>query len=343
MSNRRKITPEIESQILTDFLGDEKMTATKAAPKYGCSISAICLTLKRNNFKLSKLRLSKLSIQDEKQLIGEYESGASNESLAKKYELCTASILNIVKKHNGKRKLEGGQKVFTCDESFFEKIDTHEKAQVLGFLYADGNITTQRNIPGAWRAEIQYRDEEILTQIANYIGYNGKFQYKILNKRKYVKLAVSRKKMAEDLINAGCMINKTYKIRFPYFLKEDLLASFLYGYWLGDGWASFSNKRHNYYFAVIGNEEFIMECKEFIESKLGIKCSLDKKKNNPKIITLRFYSKNSIKFWDFISQNIKLVLNRKINKANAIKDYSINKTISEELLKPQKNTEFYSE
>lgn len=35
--------------------------------------------------------------------------------------------------------------IFKCNDEYFSKVDTYEKAYILGFLYADGNICQKEN------------------------------------------------------------------------------------------------------------------------------------------------------------------------------------------------------
>ena len=341
---KRKTNQALLPIIASEYLEDKKSTIWSLSKKYDTSNKAIGAYFKNQGIAARKNFCQKLTEEQEKQMVIEYESGAKNNFLAKKYGICLVSVKNIVKKHGGKQKPKGGQKVYECNESYFEKIDSHEKAQILGLLYADGNICmAKRSGSSMWRLELQMRDECLIKQVASLVGYNGKLQYKILNNRKYAKLAVARKKMAKDLINLGCFENKTFSIRFPEFLDQQYWASFLYGYWLGDGWCSFStNTNHtSFYFGIIGNNDFINYCKTFLDNELGVECCVSPHWRSEGVSDLRINGANCAKFWEFISKDIILKLDRKINKAEAIREYVKTKQITPELLKSQKNDLFF--
>ena len=71
-------------------------------------------------------------------------------------------------------------KKYGVDESFFNKIDNEEKAYILGFIYADGNISKR----GHLTIEIHKRDEHILHDIKRVMQYNGPLYYRLNNKDK---------------------------------------------------------------------------------------------------------------------------------------------------------------
>lgn len=71
-------------------------------------------------------------------IIKKYNSGVGVAKLSKKYNIKQANIRNFLKKHNAKN--WKARRIYTlANESLFEKIDTDNKAYLLGFLCADGH------------------------------------------------------------------------------------------------------------------------------------------------------------------------------------------------------------
>ncbi len=112
---------------------------------------------------------------------------------------------------------------YQVDQTYFEKIDTRNKAYTLGFIYSDGNIEQDLR---CWRISLKYDDKIILDKIKEDIQYKGELG--VVKARTYKKkngemstsspqyiLRVGRKKMCDDLVRLGCTPNKTWDIRFP--------------------------------------------------------------------------------------------------------------------------------
>jgi hypothetical protein len=128
-----------------------------------------------------------------------------------------------------------------CNESYFDKIDTHEKATVLGFIYADGCILDKGRGKEAKRLSIalQMRDVEYLEFIKKAISYTGPITsfVRSYDKRQYCRMVVSSDRLCEGLIKAGCYPRKSLVCEFPNSeqVSEEFLPSFLAGFFDGDG------------------------------------------------------------------------------------------------------------
>ena len=123
---------------------------------------------------------------------------------------------------------------YTCNEDYFETIDTEDKAYWLGFIYADGNVTKKET---ALRIMLHTRDSEHLHTFLKHIGSNHKTFIRRLKEQDYIGIDIVKMNLVRHLIAKGCMPNKTRKLKFP---PEDILPSYLHrhfirGYFDGDG------------------------------------------------------------------------------------------------------------
>ena len=146
---------------------------------------------------------------------------------------------------------------YNVNDDIFEVIDTEEKAYWLGFLYADGYVTSDEDKVGL---SISVNDIEHLERFKEFLqttapiniyncsGYN--------NDNKYCRLIVTSRKMKNDLMNLGVVPHKTTIITFPQ-LDEKLVPHFIRGYFDGDGSWSFNANRDEYQFKVCGTKEFL--------------------------------------------------------------------------------------
>ena len=68
---------------------------------------------------------------------------------------------------------------YVFDKTFFQEIDTEEKAYILGFIYADGNISNIEN-DKHYRIRILLKksDSNILEKIKTAIKYTGPIHYR---------------------------------------------------------------------------------------------------------------------------------------------------------------------
>lgn len=126
------------------------------------------------------------------------------------------------------------------NESYFDEIDTPNKAYILGFLYADGY---NNRINNSIVLSLSKEDREILEKISKEVGSNKPlFESDYVNKndgteRHMLILTMASKHMCEALEKWGLTQNKTFTITFPDFLREDLIPHFVRGYFDGDGCA----------------------------------------------------------------------------------------------------------
>ena len=131
---------------------------------------------------------------------------------------------------------------YIFDETFFQEIDTEEKAYILGFVYADGNISnTENDKHYRIRILLKKSDSDILEKIKTAIKYTGPIHYR---KRKYknnnlpeyeiAELSINSKILHTQLMNIGLQPNKTFKIKYPD-IPSHLNKHFIRGFFDGDG------------------------------------------------------------------------------------------------------------
>ena len=109
----------------------------------------------------------------------------------------------------------------------------------------------------------------------------------------------------------GAPTNKTLIIKFPNFLKEDLMQHFIRGYFDGDG--SFSSKGFmGVQIEIISTIEFLTGLKKYLESHNIFPGNVLPKGN---VGVLFIQSQSSVKaFMDFIYKDATIYLERKHEK-----------------------------
>ena len=143
----------------------------------------------------------------------------------------------------------------------FETIDTEEKAYWLGFLYADGSVSSTDN-----RIELGLAEKDLrhIEKFRDFIGIQNKISYRASTKSyRYAFRSISCK---ADLIKQGCVPKKSLILNFPteYQVPKNFVKDFIRGYFDGDGW--FTNTESCFQIGIIGTQDFIKGFLDNIEN-----------------------------------------------------------------------------
>jgi hypothetical protein len=209
----------------------------------------------------------------------DYLLGLSYNLLSEKYNICTWSIGNVLRKNNIKSRI----RKHNCNEDYFEKIDSNEKAYWLGLLFADGYVRKRKQFNGKHKQggtvgiSLKNGDEYLLEKLIIDLGSTYKLTKQIKDEFLSYKLEVNSSKMADDLINLGCIPNKSLILMSPN-LKDKFIPHFIRGYFDGDG--SIGKYGGRLKFSLLGTNELLVWVLNFFKNK-GMKTTpkISKKKN----------------------------------------------------------------
>jgi hypothetical protein len=149
---------------------------------------------------------------------------------------------------------------------YFQVIDTHIKAYLLGLLMADGCISRANQLALALSAKdielVELLRDELApaARIGSYLTREGK---------PMATFKISSPALAADLARHGVVPAKTLVTRWPTELPEHLEASFTCGYFDGDG--SLLPKWCYRWTVVCGSTPFLEQMQERIRAHTGIK------------------------------------------------------------------------
>ena len=258
------------------------------------------------------------------------------------------------------REIDGKfKKVYKINENFFSRIDTEQKAYILGFFYADGcnSIITELNKCVSFTQLEQ--DVDILNKIKIAMESTN-ILYEIIQKsngkKKYI-LDIYSKKLSEDLEFLGATPNKSLTLTFPTEnIPKELMHHFIRGYFDGDGciWngkpkrmlvkdksktSGFRERLvHNVKFTFTGNIYFIEPLQNFLIQELGFKktklnFSKSKDLTNStcdKVCTMEYSGRGQIKkLYDYMYNNATIYGNRKKEKFEIINCAFVEKSANE--------------
>lgn len=153
---------------------------------------------------------------------------------------------------------------YSVDVDYFKKIDTEEKAWVLGLIASDGHISTHNNLMFC-----QHIDDIDYLQKVNAAMHSN---YKIMTKGdKYVTLTITSKMIVDDLKSLGLNHNKSYGFDADTLVRSippELLRHFVRGYFDGDGSVCIYKydyfKKHSYHFGITSCKAMHDFLKEFL-------------------------------------------------------------------------------
>lgn len=150
--------------------------------------------------------------------------------------------------------------------SYFDKIDTINKAYILGFTLADGNILPN----GTLQYELHKKDKEILDFICKEISPDSLIKpiNRIRNFKGYtwvsetLYLSIKCKQFYYDLDHFGIVSNKTYYKQSLPLLSWRLMPHFIRGYFDGDG-SVYLNK-NRVFVTFTGEHNLLLEIGDYL-------------------------------------------------------------------------------
>lgn len=229
--------------------------------KAGVSVDSVRRYLKSidNNCVRPYRTIDKVDIQD---CINMYNSGNTCQQIGNKYNVSRQKISEILKENNVEVKRKD---LIYIDETLFDSIDNEEKAYWLGFMYADGNIDSNKKVIAVNLSE---KDSDHLEKFRKFLKYDHELMHVFDGKHYKCRLSVTNHYMWNTLNNYGCTPRKSLTVKFPnksIFKDESLIRHFIRGYWDGDGTLTWKDKEHTKAeVGALGTEDFLNNMQKFL-------------------------------------------------------------------------------
>ena len=180
-----------------------------------------------------------------------YLGGMSTAKISKELKISRSRFSSYLKNQGIKVDTMPHKK--KINEDIFERIDTEEKAYWLGFLYADGAISSGKR--NDIELSLLLSDKEHLQKFKDFIEFGGKL---IVDDYR-CRVSFKNKKMKQDLIKLGCTPKKSLSLNFPTEeqVPKELISHFIRGYLDGDGCIVCTKKHQSV--EILGTKD-ILEC-----------------------------------------------------------------------------------
>lgn len=202
-----------------------------------------------------------------------YLSGQSLASMSKDTGRSTPACSAVVKSLNIAIR---EHRTHTIDASYFSRIDTAEKAWLLGFALADVSIDEGSKFSFG----LAVRDEDVLHRIKDALGSTAPVSIgwgKDQNGKRHRKarLTICCKRLVGDLIRYGVTGRKSHTA-VPWTPPAPLAAAYWRGVWDGDGWLfrngagwGRASNRGNWRFGLCGTEAVVQGFAAYVAQVTG--------------------------------------------------------------------------
>ena len=217
---------------------------------------------------------------------------------------------------------------YTLDESFFDVIDTEEKAFALGMIVTDGNITRKHGTITGFKIDIQSCDIDVLDCIKGALKYSGPIrrldQYDVdgCTRKDKVRLDISSVRLARALQLLEVHPAKSMHETLPSLITR-LSRPLILGILAGDGSTFFRRSGRYSRIAVVdfcGTKELLTGIQAIIP--LSVPSSLYRDKRHLNIWSLRFNGRSALLLLSWLySPMPRCYMKRKYDKYLEIKKY----------------------
>lgn len=282
-----------------------------------------------------KLRYNEIYIspEDKEKIKDLYLSGNSTVKIGQLFGFSHKKVARVLEELCIPRTGVGRRK-YQLDECYFDKIDTPNKAYILGFLCADGSNNRDKNTVSM---TLEEGDFDILEKIRkeikserelDFLDYSNKHNFGYTYKNQY-RLLLFSSHICDSLIAHGVVPNKSLILEFPEIEKE-LLHHFIRGVFDGDGSVYQGKRKTQFTLTITSTDLFCNTLKCIVEESIGINCHVYDASNHngiTKVFTIS--GRNQVKkFMDWMYNGADLFLQRKYDRyLNYF--YNINNSLSD--------------
>ena len=307
------------NKITEEFL-KTKESIYSLSKKFSITSDEVIKILRKDGFLYAKKGAVSKLIINLKYASDEYLSNPNIniEEICKKYEVSHSSFPKYLKEYLG-IKIEKRVKS-NFNDRFFDSIDTEEKAYWLGFIFADGYISSDPITEGkkksyTFELSLKVDDIEHLKKLKVLL----ETPRPVLNTGNRCRLLVNSKHLWNTLNNYGCTPRKSLTLKFPdenIFKDKSLIRHFIRGYFDGDGCISYSNKEHTTLnMQLLGTKDFISKTIKYLPEEFKTLTIRHNHNNeNEDTYLINTSSNKAYRFFRYLYENSTVYLDRKYSR-----------------------------
>lgn len=247
---------------------------------------------------------SQLTLLQKQQIVDAFNRGMECRSISSTFRFSERAVPRVLAEAgiNTKRKNR-----YFLNESYFDIIDSQVKAYLLGLMAADGCVTTKNYVA------FESIDQELTELLKQELEYSGAIRViKPQNYAPHYRISFSSQQLATALGNLGVMAGRGSSGLY-HFPASNYLASYVLGYFDGDGCAYVNPNRSGGLISIVGSYEFVSELARLLN--MGIV----KEHCSKSVYYWTIYSRKHIEyFYRFVYQYSGFGLQRKKQKIEKI-------------------------
>ena len=239
----------------------------------------------------------------------------SRKNSGKEFNLSDKIVKRILKENDIHIRTiqEANKSKYYINDKYFS-TQGHNQAYIIGFLGADGNISSKDN---RIDLELFSADLEILEKIRTELELERPIKiYECNNGYIKNKLYFYSAQIKQDLMTYGLVPNKTYSkdYHFPYKLEKEYIIDYIRGLFDGDG--SIKKTGSSITFQIDSSKkEIVDEIQKFLKEEYNIDTQItSNKKINVVLYRLYCYGENAKKIFEILYTPNSLFLKRKYQK-----------------------------
>lgn len=260
-----------------------------------------------NNMGKPKLEIPKDVLE------GYLEKGYSYAKIGSLYGVTRWPISKLVKEYGIIYNVYDANAKF--DIHIFDSIDTEEKAYWLGFLFADGCVSSTQTF---LQLDLAIKDKNHIIKFKKFLKDTRndsvvidkvvKFEGKEYTSSRY---RVHNRYFHDRLVALGCVPKKSLILKFPdksIFSKEELVYDFIRGYLDGDGCITYHHTENNLRITILGTVDFLNGVRKYLSEFNPVHKTLDN------VFVICCHSKAAEQVGLKIYENATIFLERKLEK-----------------------------
>ncbi len=293
-------------------------SAARIAAKLNLSNEEVRNIIKTNNFKLKKEIFLENKIEHICEL---YKSGISAKQIGFKYSIDKRRVQKWAKEKGTLRNKNDANRIHHFNQYYFDEIDTPNKAYWLGFFYADAYNS---DLNDTFKITLNGKDIGHLNKLATIVNLSLDRVYREINPEGYdvCNIHFYSKHMCEIMTKHGCPRAKSFIIKYPEWLADNLHQHFIRGVFDGDGCLTFRKKQKEWKWSLMSTKEVCEGIHNIVLQKacVNINYFYSSNTNNNTYILITSGNEKIKKVMDWLHSNstVENRLDRKFEKYQAL-------------------------
>lgn len=261
----------------------------------------------------------KFTISEEKKIVKEYLLGKSTTKVGLEKSVSHVTILKILKAYDIPRrsisetlKDSSRARKHSLDFKFFDKVDSAEKAYVLGLMISDGYVYEP-----LYKVGIASTDYEIVAMVKELTKATNPIHQKKSRSDKHkpqYEISLNSKKLYHAIGKHGCVPRKSLTVKYPDTISNKFSSHFIRGLWDGDGGVRIKKDRY-LYMDLTGSKKILQGVSEILHRSLGVTTKIFK---HGSVNRLLYCCGQGITVRDYLYKDAKYFLKRKRDLAFSV-------------------------